>query len=341
MTDTAGASTTLTRASPELARMTPRQVAAYFNLQDDIKLDDDINSSGGRMVLFVALILVAFILVPFGARLVSYVSPSFWGQWLMGVALWLAVFLSILKLHLVTVPEITGLVTLDVFRGVMHAYGAGWKIKYLWEQAKDENYINLRLIPSNGTYELVSKDGVKVKYTYTIQYRGRLRLLPIYIRVDKKDINEALGAIVRSVIAIGAMGKTADHLRSDVEVEGLLKSLREQLGQEGNDANGHEIEYRYGIDIEVVSLSEPTFSDDYIEATTAQVITSKFDSAARKLREGDGGLGLSGQAAMDVVLLANKEKIERKVIGIEASDLADKLTGAIKEGIESFGRKNT
>lgn len=316
--------------------MTPRQVVAYFGLQDEIKLDNGINSSGGRLVLFLLLIAVSILLVPFGARMVSHISTSFWGQWLMGIALGLAVFLSVLKVHLVSVPEITGLVTLDVIRGVMHAYGQGWKIKYIWEQVKDDNYINLRLVPTKGTYTLTSKDGVNVTYTYTIQYRGRLRLLPIYIRVGKADIDDALGAIVRSVIALRAMGKDADELRSDKKVEEMLRDLRSELGQDGY---GHEIEYRYGIDIEVVSLSEPTFDKDYVEANTAQVITSKFEAAARKLKD-SAGLGLSGQAAMDVVLLANKEKIERKVVGVEASELADKLSGAVRDGISAiFGDK--
>jgi hypothetical protein len=39
---------------------------------------------------------------------------------------------------------------------------------------------------------------------------------------------------------------------------------------------------------------------------------------------------------MDVVLLANKENIERKVIGVEASDLADKLSNAVRDGINAF-----
>lgn len=335
---TAGASSVLTKASPEFAHMTPRQVVAYFGLQDEIKLDNGINSSGGRMALFIALILAAFFLIPFGAGLTSRVSSSIPGQWLVGIALWLLVFLTILKLHLISVPEITGLVTLDVIRGVMHAYGSGWKIKYLWEQANDENHINMRLLPTSGTYKLVTKDGINVTFTYTVQYRPRLRLLPVYIRVDKKDIDGALDAIVRSAVSLRAMGRTADELRSDEKVEEMNTALRTELGQDGY---GHEIEYRYGIDIEVVSISEPTFNEDYIESTTAQVITSKFDAAARKLREGDGGLGLSGQAAMDVVLLANKEKIERKVIAVEASDLADKLTGAIRDGINSFAKRES
>jgi hypothetical protein len=332
MSDTAGASSPLTKAPAELSTMTPRQIVAYFGMQDEIKLDNEINSSGGRLILFILFIIISLLLIPMGARLVSTISTSFYGQWLMGLALGLAFFLSVLKIHLISVPEIAGLVTLDVFRGVMHAYGSGWKIKYLWEQANDENYINLRLVPTKGTYTLVSKDGVEVTYTYTIQYRARLRLLPIYIRTEKTDIDEQLGAIARSVIAVGTMKKNADDLRSDEKVEELNKALRNQLGQ---DENGHEIEYRYGIDIEVISLSEPTFSKDYIEATTAKVITQKFDEAARKLRE-DGGLGLSGQAAMDVVLLANKENIERKVIGVEASDLADKLSNAVRDGINAF-----
>ena len=332
MSDTAGASTAFTKASLDLPNMTPREIVAYFGMQDEIKLDNEINSSGGRLVLFLLIIFVSLLLIPTGARLISTISSSFYGQWLIGLTLGLAFFLSVLKIHLISVPEITGLVTLDVLRGVMHAYGPGWKIKYLWEQANDENYINLRLALTKSTYTFTSKDGVKVTFTSTIQYRARLRLLPIYIRVDKSEIDEQLDQVVRSVVTAGVMKKTADELRSDTKVEELVKSLRSQLGQE---ENGHEIEYRYGIDIEVVSLSEPTFSDDYVEATTAQVITKKFDEAARKLRE-DGGLGLSGQAAMDVVLLANKEKIERKVIGIEASELADKLSGAVRDGINAF-----
>lgn len=289
------------------------------------------------MFLFLLLVALAFLLIPWVAGLTSHITTSQAGQWLMGLGIWLAVFLSILKLHLISVPEITGLVTLDVFRGVMHAYGSGWKIKYLWEQANDENYINMRLLPTSDSHALVTKDGVKVTFTYTVQYRARLRLLPIYIRVDKEDIDGALDAIVRSAISLKAMGRTADELRSDEKVEEMNQALREELGQDGY---GHEIEFRYGIDIEVVSISEPTFGEDYVESTTAQVITAKFDAAARKLRESDG-LGLSGQAAMDVVLLANKEKIERKVIAIEASDLADKLTGAIRDGINAFTRRNS
>lgn len=336
MADTtgAGASAPFKPASAELANASPSEVLHYFNLDRDIKISNTVGTDFGRLALFLFLVAVMSLLFPIGMRATSYLSNNLLAQLLAGTALWLVGFAGLLYLHVISVPEITGLVTLSVLTGTMHAYGAGWKIRYLWEQVKEENFINLRLIPTNKTFKFVTKDGVEVQYTFTVQYRGRLNLLPVFIRVDKADIDEAIHAIVRSVVAISAMDRTADEQRIKANVELLLKDLRKELGQD-DDGVGHEIEYRYGIDIEVVSLSEPTFGEDYVQATTAEVITGKFNAAALKLKQSDG-LGLTGQSAMDTVLLANKEKIERKVTGIEAADLADKIGGALQQGFAAI-----
>jgi len=312
------------------AAMTPKEIVEYFGLLDEIKLDNDIGTTNSRVVAALLVVAASLLLLPIGARMTSIISESWYAQLFGGVALWLGALSVLLPQLIVSVPEITGLVTVNLFSGTMHAFGTGFQVKYLWEHAKASNFINLRLVPSRNIFTFISRDGVEITYTYVIQYRGRLRLLPIYIRVDKEDIDEALGAIVRFTLSQHILSQTADELRTSESIKVMEAEVSRELGRD----LGHEIEFRYGIDFEVFSLSEPTFGKDYVEATTAVVVTDKLEAAARKLRDPEG-LGLTGQSAIDVAMMLNKENVSREVKGLEATDLASIFQKTVNDAVNT------
>ena len=318
-------------APSDLAQKTPKQIAEYFNIQNDIKLDDDFGTSLGRIVVALVLIgLVSFLLFYLGTKFTSFVTDSGTAQTLIGFAVVVFGLSVTIPWVVVVVPEITGLITVDFFRGVLRSYGTGLKFIYPWEQAKRENYINLRLLPLSNKFTFVSKDGVKVTYTYTIQYRGRMRLLGIFIRVDKDEIDDALNAIVRNVISNGVLSKIADELRTGDAVTKLQEDLENALGQR---QDGHVIEYRYGIDIEVVSLSEPTFDEDYTEATTTAAIADKVTKAGKRLKD---DLEVTGQSALDATMMLNKENVKKDIMGFEAADLGRFVKEGLVEGARAI-----
>lgn len=317
-------------ASAELAGKTPSEIVRYFDMEDEINISDDVGTTVSRVIAAVLTVGFFSLTYPIGALLVNIISQNGYAHMFGGLALWLTTMAIIIPQLIVSVPEITGLITVNLLaNGKLRSYSTGFQIKYLWEQAKQGNFINLRLIPTSNTLTFVTSDGVEVSYTYTIQYRGRLKLLGIFIRVALGDVNEALGAIARYVISQGVMGKKADELRSDTEVKKLQEKLNDELGQ--TSRFGHQIEYRYGIDIEVVSLSEPKFSKDYIESTTTQVIVDKMNAAGKKLMDKVNGLGLTGQSAADMVAMLNKEAVTKTVTGFEATELADRISAGMTD----------
>src|SRR3989344_2227595 len=64
-----------------------------------------------------------------------------------GWAIWAIVMAFSVRPFMVSVSEYTALVTINLLTGGLKDYGTGLWFRYPWEQAKEGNYINLRLLP--------------------------------------------------------------------------------------------------------------------------------------------------------------------------------------------------
>src|SRR3989344_6138283 len=101
-----------------------------------------------------------FAIVSWGAMysLTWYIAGDFLGTMLTVSVLVLEIGFTA-RFFTVSVPEACGLVTVDLFKSLLRklfaddpfynlrVYGTGFHFRFPWEQVKDGNYINLRVIP--------------------------------------------------------------------------------------------------------------------------------------------------------------------------------------------------
>lgn len=119
---------------------------------------------------------------------------------LIGIGTWIFLSTNGLRFFLVSVPEITALITINFFSKPtegepyknLRPYPTGMHFKYPWEQVELGNYINLRLITADVTEDYPSQDGPMIKARWSFQYRARWWQLATYIAVDQTTITGGL-----------------------------------------------------------------------------------------------------------------------------------------------------
>ena len=214
---------------------------------------------------------------------------------IFGVCLTMALVGYNIRWFLVSVPEITGLVTVNFFDGTLKPYGTGIHFRYPWEQVKEGNYINLRIVTqefgkdgqSVETYP--SSDGPEMLVKWSFQYQATITGLPQYIAVDETTINNGLREIGSSFLSGKISEFNAEDLRKTdrSKLEQALidhfekKKHRMRLGGEVRDGTLEEL---YGIDLIVVSLSDIDFSKLYQQARETKRVTGELKKAAEDLR---------------------------------------------------------
>jgi hypothetical protein len=105
-----------------------------------------------------------------------------------------------------------------------------------------------------------------------------------------------------------------------------VQSFQDALTAVVDGDEGQAIQARYGTKIEGMSLSEPTFSQHYIDATTSQVVAEKVREAAQRFRE----MGTSADSAVNSALILNdKESVRRNITTIEGADISNIIAAAL------------
>jgi len=192
---------------------------------------------------------LSLLIIPF---CIYFIGPL-WG-WSIGTVIWMEAFAQSFHLFVVSVPEVTGLITLNYFVRPtpidpytnLHVYPPGLSFKFPWEQVKEGLYINLRIVtltffedfstkssPSKVTVRQTEKDGSFTHKTKTlrskagagpkvtvrgeVQYRAILELLPRYIAVAEESILEGLLNIIRSDLAIEVAQTLPEKVRSEIK----------------------------------------------------------------------------------------------------------------------------
>ncbi|MFA6077487.1 MAG: SPFH domain-containing protein [Candidatus Paceibacterota bacterium] len=173
---------------------------------------------------------------------------------LFAMAIWLLLLGRSLPYFLVSVPEVTSLITVNLFGGELKEYQTGIHLRFPWEQVKPGNYINLRIFAKDfekgETYPAL--DGVMLHVVWGFQYRGMRGNIGKYIAVDKTVIDGGLHDIGSSFLAQIFANLTAETARKNIKrIENCVK--------------GH---YEYEIQLE---LQEPTESNTNGVAPLANV----------------------------------------------------------------------
>lgn len=253
--------------------------------------------------------------------------------WILGIGLAVLAVSYALRWFLVSVPEATALLLINVLGKTTHdnpfsnqrGVGPGLHFKWPWEQAKVGNYINLRLITQDREEDYPSKAGPMMKVKWSFQYRPRIDLLPQYIGVDETTINTGIADMGSSFLSREISGKKVTEVKSkQKEIEDGLKGIYE--------VEERKLETLYGIDVMQVALHDVDYEASYQEALAAKARANRI----REISKGFAKDGVDPREAKDTALVVakqatlniNKDKQEIGGEGMEA--VASFLTALLK-----------
>lgn len=237
-----------------------------------------------------------------------------------GTAAWVFVMGRIFRYFTVSVPEVTGLVTVDLLTGNMHTYGTGLKFRSPTEQVKEGNFINLRTMKTDDKQETFPcKDGPVVQVKWSSQYKTSVEQLSQYITVDEEIINKGINEVTSSFLALKIRGMNSEAIRgvetkSELEqsvLEHFRNSATVPMKDEGGIVHEVPIEKAYGIKILMITIADVDFEVDYQKARSADQVMKKYKETADAIAKGDGSI--SNKDALDNVLMVAGQGIKKNI----------------------------
>lgn len=262
----------------------------------------------------------------------------------LGTALWLYGNGKVIKYFMVSVPEVTGLVTLNLLTGRMNAYGAGLHFILPWEQVKEGNYINLRVVKTDiMTETFPSKDGPVMIVKWFLQYASSVELLTAYIAVSEEVINDGLNEVASSFLTMKIRDMNAEDVRDKEEKKALENDLFEHFRQTVTipviqpDGTSKDIplEEYYGISIKLVTIADADFEPDYQKARSTDQVMRKFRETAEGIKGTDGSI-TSKDAFDNVLMVAGKGVTKTVTQETKVFDVTPAVVSAVKAVAETL-----
>ncbi|MEK7568321.1 MAG: hypothetical protein AAB498_01680 [Patescibacteria group bacterium] len=307
-------------------------------------MDTGIGSTQGRIVFAVSSWFVALI---FFLSAGSMIFDDY--GVIIGFMVWALLAAYTARFFMVSVPEVTGLATINLFNGGLRPYGPGLHFKYPWEQAKDGNYITFRLVKKELSETYPAKDGPELQVKWFFQYRPKLGLLGRYIAVSEEVIDSGLTDVGSSFLSqeIGAKRESAEDckkeqdnieksLRRYFEEKSVLKIVQEgvSLGIPFEPSEGEEptLEWLYGIDLIRVGIHDMDYEEKYQRARSSKAVSKKLNEIADGLKRGD----ISEKDALNAAMIINKDVVKhvQEVEGKGGEALAALLMAMARGGGE-------
>ncbi len=280
---------------------------------------EEINGSRGRIffavstwiVTFMSLMLIvkALALEIFGIEYGGYGG-------ILGLAMWIVLWSRTLKYFMVSVAEITGLATINLLaNGKIRSYGPGLHFKYPWEQEKEGNHINFRLVKVFRSETYPAKDGPAMVVKWFFQYRPRLDLLGRYIAVSQDVIETGLTDVGSSFLSRTIAGIAAEDCKTgqkgiETDLKKSFDRTIEDLESDGADlgipvppeTKESTLEYLYGIHLVEVGLSDADYEERYQKARATKAIAEKLSETARGIKQKNG---MTGKDSHNAALIIN------------------------------------
>lgn len=225
------------------------------------------------------------------------------GSLFWGLLIWAIAMAYAPRAFLVSVPEVTGLLTINLLNGELRPYGTGIHFRFPWEQVKEGNYINLRTItPEQRKESYPSADGPAMIVKWSFQYIPRLELLPRFIAVDQTTIDKGLGDVGSSFLSAEiARRNTIDCKENQAVIERGLQEAFE--GPFSRSAVGETVEQFYGIDIVRISLADVDYDEKFQRARTTEQVMERLRGSANKIHDEHGEI--SSKDALNAVMIVN------------------------------------
>ncbi len=255
----------------------------------------EINGNGGRIVF--TLISLGFIFwFP-----VVFCKVCFQVNWI-GFPIGIALVSYCIPYFMVSVPEVCGLLTINLKNSELRAYGTGVHFRYPWEQVKKGNFINMRLITKTVEEDYPTANGPVLKVKWSFQYRPTLEGLVRYIAVDESTINDGFVHIGSSFFGSQLINRSAEENKANVkELEEKLQASFEDDRFIDDRELARNIEDLYGVNLIEVSLAIVDYEDNYQKVKTSEAVAEKIKDIASNLKEGD----ISYKDAKNLALIIN------------------------------------
>lgn len=239
---------------------------------------------------------------------------------LLGVGIWVFVFVTTLRLFLVSVPEITALVTINLWLkrtpsepyGNLRPYPTGMHFKYPWEQAELGNYITLRLVTRKVKEDYPSLDGPLMKTDWSFSYRARWWQIATYIAVSEVAITEGLEDVGSAFLSAKIARTDADVCKNTQESIGLelQKKFEEPATRDATQSRdsreeAKSLEDLYGIDVVRVALADIDYDARYQQMRTTKKVSLDIQDVAKKIKAGSSDGTISDKEAHTMALIIN------------------------------------
>jgi hypothetical protein len=252
------------------------------------------------VTLFIALMLGVAILESFG-----------WG-----VILWCAFMTQFVQLFIVSVPEVTGLLTVDYWSGDLHTYDTGVHFRYPWEQVKVGNYLNLRLTTEEVEETYPSSDGPIMEAKWSFQYKPDINYLATYITVDDSTIREGLREVGSAFLSEEIAKIPSEECKK--EQHKLGEDLRKRFMGEETEGGKADLTMSaltlYGVKIVRASIADLDFERTVQAVRATQVVSKKLLAIAADIK--DQRKDISDKDSLNAAMIMNKD-ISKSVTEVE------------------------
>ena len=188
---------------------------------------------------------------------------------------WAFIMSFSIRPFMVSVPEVTALVTINLLTGELKAYETGLWFRYPWEQVKMGNYINLRLLPLGAEENYPAKDGPLMHTKWQAPYRVVNAIN--FIKVGREAVEGILQKAGSGVLSAYIAKHDSDKVKDNQE--GVEKKLQEKFSK-------MELEELCGVKIPVVSLADLDYDPTVQKVLATQYVARKLKTVGEDLRKG-------------------------------------------------------
>lgn len=256
----------------------------------------------GKITFAICFWLVLFFVFSVASLFTTYPMTIGVVVWFVALAYWHRQFF-------ISVPEVTGLVTINLITGRLHPYRTGVHFRYPWEQVKGGNYLNLRIVTQERKETYPSSDGPLMEAEWSFQYRPTIEGLPRYIAVDESTINKGLVDVGSSFLSSQIAKKEAIECKKEqTGLEGELKRTFEEEKIKIKLADGKEeeitLEEFYGIDIVRVSLADLDYEEKFQQVRVTEQIATRLKKIAAGIKAENPDI--SSKDALNTAMIINK-----------------------------------
>lgn len=273
----------------------------------------------------ITVALTSWAVVGFVSLLVTSELLEMKSPW-WGAVLWGVIMMNMVRPFMVSVPEYTKLVTVNLFNGTLEAYDTGLSWRFPWEQVKDGNYINTRLIPLEGEEDYPAKDGAKLHAKWQAPYRVVDAVT--YIGVGR-NAEKIISAIISGVLSsfIGK-GEAEEIKEKQADAEDILKKkLQEELVFTTPEGE----KFKYGIEVPVVTLADLDFDLAVQKARAAKAEARATKEIAKEF----AGVDKDALEAAQV----ERGKASKQIFDVKGLDGVGAAAGAIASALKEKGGK--